>query len=170
MAWKKTEAAVFNSAPSRVQLLHLSRSTELHQTWSCLWQIGSRWAPATEDESLLAAGVTSTRADSKAVAWGSWRNVEHLFMKNYCTLAHQWRGGRWSMTLSRRLPVCAEEPAPVGGDEMWKGGEVLEWAVGFIYTLASFTATVAPCTLTHRCKGALLDSSHLSMHQWLVPF
>lgn len=66
MAWKKTEAAVFYSATSRVQLLHLSSSTELHQGLICWSQIGGRWAPGTADESLLAAAATTTTAAAGA--------------------------------------------------------------------------------------------------------
>lgn len=77
VAWKKTETAVFYSATSKVQLLYLSRSTELHQGLICLGQIGSRWAPGTADESLLAAAATrvAAGADYKDGVWSSWWNV-----------------------------------------------------------------------------------------------
>lgn len=115
VARKKTEAAVFNSAPSRVQLLHLSRSTELHQTLICLWQIGSRWAPGAADESLLAAAATTTSGLQACRMRFLEEPLMQLFVKNYCTLVHHWNGGRWSMTLSWRLSVCAEEQAPGEG-------------------------------------------------------
>lgn len=85
-----------------------------------------------------------------------------LFVKNYWC-----NNGKVAVGLC----VCAEEQAPGEGDEMrsW-AGEVLEWAVGFLYALAVFTATLAPCTLTCGCKGASLRPSAEPMHQWLMRF
>lgn len=166
MAWKKTEAAVFYSATSRVQLLHLSSSTELHQGVICWRQIGSRWALGTADESLLAAAATTTTTraaagdDYKDVAWGSWRNIYALIREEilHAGASETWWTVSccgWKVFLwppSWRLCVRADSRTSTRG-RRWEG-EVFEWTVGLL-GVGCFTATAAPCTLTCSCKGAL---------------